>query len=220
MNRSEQLGPRLSAIIGMLRPDDNLWDICCDHAKVGEWAWHSGQFKQVHLMDQSGPVISKLRQKWDFNINKVRLYQADARTFNWSSLQGQVVIAGVGDNTIVEIIKQTQNFESVDQCEFVICAHRSPQIVRAFLRRKNFGLIDECVVQERGRFREIFKVSLQSQTPIRDFGSLLWKKQNALAVAYRSFSRQRLAQIQEKSDQAAKDLSALEKDLAAANFLA
>lgn len=101
-----RLSPRLQALLDLALPGQPLWDICCDHGLLGLKAIEMGSFPEVHFVDQVPHIIRNLAIRLvDFEPdNEVIECHLCAGQDIPIPVKGSVVIAGVGAQTILDIL--------------------------------------------------------------------------------------------------------------------
>lgn len=83
-----------------------LWDIGCDHSLLARINVHEGKFARVSCVDKSKSSLEKiLNETQEIDLGCIVLIEADGCDLDWKMVNGTVVIAGVGGNTVLKVIK-------------------------------------------------------------------------------------------------------------------
>lgn len=150
------LSARLQSIYEHLLPGEPVWDVCCDHGKLGQQALRSGQFPRVNFVDRAAHLIHPLRQKLGFD-QRAQFFPVAAEQVNeeWS---GTVVIAGVGAHLIKDILSEVIP-RAVRVQRWILGPHRHEEDLQKLLEanlifHRQFHLQKEWSVTERDRARK------------------------------------------------------------------
>jgi tRNA (adenine22-N1)-methyltransferase len=118
-------GPRLQLIFEQLLPGLPVWDFCCDHGYLGEAAVGSRLFPEVHFVDQVPSIIERLEKrlltKYILKNYKIKLSAAENLQ---EPVFGNVIIAGVGGHTILEILQSLQQKNLLQMQRLILGPHR------------------------------------------------------------------------------------------------
>ncbi len=86
-----------------------LWDIGCDHSLLAKINLNEKKFECVYCVDKSKSSLEKIYSgksgRLRLNPENIVLIEADGCTLEWPLVNGTVVIAGVGANTILKIVE-------------------------------------------------------------------------------------------------------------------
>lgn len=139
---------RLSKIYAFVKnyPSDiALWDLCCDHGKLGIMSLNADPERHVHFNDISGPIIEKLSRKLSQNFHtNYTLYAKDAKELEIdSSVKSIVTIAGVGGECALGIICELNKVQKLDNSVLIICSHYYQFELRVMLAQMHFKLLSE-----------------------------------------------------------------------------
>jgi len=171
------LGPRLDAIFDCVAQEqqgqryDAIWDCCCDHGYLGMKLLAAKLCPTVYFVDQVPHIIDQLKDKLDDLAERSlspRNYQtiaADASQLRFPDGQRHLVIlAGVGGEHIVDIIKAIEQQPDDCRIDYLLCPSTTQFDLREFLIKQSFGVKQENLVAEKGRDYEVLLVSAkQSQ---------------------------------------------------------
>ena len=85
-----------------------------------------------------------------------------------------IIIAGVGGDLLIELMRPIQSRNSDIELEFILCPVLHNYMVRCELIEMGFGLISETLVKENKRFYEVIHVSNQAAISLTNIGSEMW----------------------------------------------
>jgi len=159
------LSPRLQFIYDQLLPEQDVWDLCCDHGYLGIVALKSKRFRNIHFVDQAQHLVLALQAKWGHEA-AAYFYPHSAQTI-LTAMNGNIVIAGVGASKIIEILaglSQQQDFRS---CRLILVPHKDEEQLESMLEPYliKFRLDQRLSVQEGPRVRRVFVLNSRD-----DFG--------------------------------------------------
>jgi tRNA (adenine22-N1)-methyltransferase len=152
------LSHRLQLIFEQLLPGEPVWDLCCDHGKLGRQAVASGLFPRVCFVDSAAHLVERVRARLS-----AEGADASASFFGLAAeelpepLSGTVVAAGVGAHTLMDILRgQTKSSPR----RFVLGPQRDEEKLKIWLSEdpdfsRRYGLKCQFSVKERGRDRQI-----------------------------------------------------------------
>ena len=60
-----RLSKRLTAVYENLIPNEDVWDICCDHGYLGAAAYKSTRFSNIYFVDRVPATIEKLKIQFE-----------------------------------------------------------------------------------------------------------------------------------------------------------
>lgn len=157
LTQPPKLMPRLQHIKDLISPCDQLWDIGCDHGFLGIHMYLTGSCHKAILTDIKAKPLAeakKLAQAYGLGPDQVTLILGDGFAGLVPSPGDTVVIAGMGAYQIRSIL------QSIDLGqELTICLQPTwnREVLRRYLASQAF-LIQESLVQDRGRTYSIFKL--------------------------------------------------------------
>lgn len=158
-----KISPRLEAAFDHLLKDDEVWDFCCDHGLLGIKALKSNEFRSVHFIDQVPHIMQALKEKiLRFRVapmTRYFLHCCDGANIT-SHVNGTAVIAGVGGDTILEILKSLQTKKLLQAQRIILIPHKDEKHMKAQLScdsefAQTFLLANEIAVTERERLRQV-----------------------------------------------------------------
>ena len=159
-----------------------IWDCCCDHGLLGISLLNDDLADQVHFVDQVDTLIASLDEKLSdqYANSRWKTHCIDMAQLNLPRTEGSdepahlMVIAGVGGDLLIELVKAILVNNPDIPIEFILCPVRQNYQVRQALIKANLSLIDENLVKEKGLYYEVLHVSSVGGVPISSVGSLMW----------------------------------------------
>lgn len=150
--------PKRLHLLYDLAEGDELWDIGCDHSLLARINLRERRFSTVFCVDKSKNSLNKIQsnEKYTSELSVV-LIHCDGCHLDWDKVQGSVVIAGVGGNTVIKII-QSCPVKKRRQLVWLLNPFTS---VERFVTASS-QLFDEVPLQkfetiENGRTRSVYK---------------------------------------------------------------
>lgn len=159
-----KLSPRMQLIYDQLLPGKPVWDLCCDHGYMGLNAYESGDFPAVYFVDQVGPIVQQLKERFkekhlDPKSTIQTFFLSESAENLQIHLEGNVVIAGVGSFTIIKILRVlfTKGFLKAER--LILCPQDGPEkLLHGLFDLSDFDYEicnEDCKVEERGRIRKL-----------------------------------------------------------------
>lgn len=167
-----RLGKRLKALFDAIPPGyEEVWDLCCDHGRLGLALLESQRAKQVHFVDQIDSIMVDLQDRLDrYGATGYQLHTLPAEKLVLTpNTRPLLVLAGVGDEVTQAIISAASEHNPDTQPDWLISPANNLFQVRRYLQQQAFGLLEEGVVFENGRGYEWLRVSQDRQraaTPV------------------------------------------------------
>ncbi len=162
---------------------DHIWDCCCDHGFLGASLLHRQAAENIHFVDivpsLMAEVEAKLQRFFANSSAKWHTHCLDVAKLPLEQFSGKhlVIIAGVGGDLMMHFIEQIHQNHSALDIEFLLCPVHHQFALRQTLIGLQFGLIEEALLEENGRFYEVVLVSTanKNRKPIQTTGSELWR---------------------------------------------
>ena len=145
---------RIQIIAELVSANHKVIDIGTDHAYLPIYLVQKRAFTDVTAADISSKVLVQAQK----NIaryhltDKIKIIVSDGFK-NTSSQYDTAVIAGLGFNTIAKIINEAILLPE----ELIIESNNHIEQLRAFMMQKNYQIVNEIVVYEKGKYYVIFK---------------------------------------------------------------
>lgn len=140
MNISE----RLLAIANLIHPHANVIDVGADHGILEKYLIDSGKVNSIFAVEnKKGPFETLRKNLKDYDVNVSLSDGLD----EMPSETNVIVIAGMGGNLILDILKKDVNKLNGIQ-QIVVDAHRDAELVRREVIKLGFRIEQEKIVLE------------------------------------------------------------------------
>jgi len=200
-----RLGERLNHIfrwVDSAQPYDTIWDVCCDHGRLGLHLHKRHLNAHVYLVDKVAAIIDQVVEDFGYlDDGRLSFITADARELEALEVVPQkrtlVIIAGVGGNSLITMLEGVlTRLGGEVALDFMLSPNCQTFELREFLRGRPFCLIDEAFVTEKKFSHEHFWVRYDSRrssigegartecVPVSTIGDGLWKEMTDTKRAY------------------------------------
>ena len=124
-------------------PDDYdcVWDLCCDHGYLGQslldnWTT-SDTSSHIIFVDQRAHITSQLQENLrHYSSSRCSVITQDASTLVFrSDTKNLVIIAGVGGETLINIMQGLLAVNKGCSLDFILCPVNSLYYVRGMLKQ-------------------------------------------------------------------------------------
>ncbi len=185
-----KLTPRLNSIALLVDKGSSVVDVGTDHGYIPLFLITNGLANKCIATDVNEGPLNAAKETLDlFGItDKVSLRLGDGLgTIKNNDDVNTVIIAGMGGETIIKIIKD--GLEKIQGCCLILQPMTEVVAVRKFLMEHSFKIVDEVIAPEGQRFYEILKVVkspvnvLLTQKELR-FGPVLLKNRGETLLNY------------------------------------
>lgn len=156
---------------------DEIWDLCCDHGRLGLHLHQHHIHSRVYLVDKVAAIVDKLAVDYaSLNDGRIFFKCADARELQFSGRARRlVIVAGVGGQSLMAMLEGiienldtdasadctsdidrtsdidcTSHIDSKVELDFLLSPNSHTFELRGFLQANHFGLIDEAFISENG----------------------------------------------------------------------
>lgn len=167
------LSPRLNSLRSHYNSHESVWDIGCDHGKLGLSFLHEREVKSIHLVDPSPHVIKTLKYFIDSYITegsfKLIIHEKNGQNVIPGPERKLILIAGMGGKEINSIISHLHSYLSQDD-DLVISPHRDILPLRNTLHESPFFLGKESLVFDEGRFYQVISLKIKGTEKVHPFG--------------------------------------------------
>ena len=156
-----KLSKRMKLIADMVTPGKCVADIGCDHGYVSIYLVEQKKSEHVIAMDVAkGPLeIAKKNIMSSGLSGKIDVRLSDGFDALEAGESDEVIIAGMGGNLIIDILKRGLHKMSAGY-ELVLSPQSDVPLVRSFLRENGFVIKDEEMLVEDGKYYNIIKAEL------------------------------------------------------------
>ena len=145
------INKKLKAISSLTAKTDTVIDIGCDHAYLAIYLKKNNLVKDVYASDINKQALNNARiniQKANLNITT---YLADGFKNIDNSKINTAIIAGVGANTILDIVSLAPK----NITKFIISSNNHSEVIRKYFYNHKFYLTKEIVVLENNKYYPI-----------------------------------------------------------------
>jgi len=208
-----RLSKRLKTLFNQVPSDyDAIWDLCCDHGRLGMALLETERAPLVHFNDSVASIMTELEQQLlRYGAVNFQLHLSPAEQLE---LPGQgrqlLILAGVGDELSLRIIDALSQQLPASQLDWLISPANNLFQVRQALQQRQFGLLDEGLVFDKGRGYEWLYVSQDRQRagPDIDNPATFWDPSDTEHRRHLSKLLQHVRQQQRQPEQLHADAAA------------
>lgn len=154
-----ELSKRLKRIAEHVDKCESVADIGTDHGYIPIYLVKEGICKKAIASDiNKGPIEkAKVNVAFEGVSNKIKcLLGPGLNPLKVGEVNG-VILAGMGGNLTRDIL--LADMEKVKKYDFIILQPaQNPEVLREFLYKNDYEIIDEDLIKDEGRFYELFKV--------------------------------------------------------------
>ena len=154
-----ELSKRLKRIAEHVDKCESVADIGTDHGYIPIYLVKEGICKKAIASDiNKGPIEkAKVNVAFEGVSNKVKcLLGPGLNSLKVGEVNG-VILAGMGGNLTRDIL--LADMDKVKKYDFIILQPaQNPEVLREFLYKNDYEIIDEDLIKDEGRFYELFKV--------------------------------------------------------------
>lgn len=169
---------RIESILKLVpSSNDVLWDLCCDHGNIGLSASKHHQQMNIKFVDQVQSIIDKLNNRLvEIKDNRLSTICESATLVNYNNdLKNTFLIAGVGGDLTIKILKQILSTNNTVKNTFIISPHNNISNVREYLVSSGLKLETEILVEDNNQFYEMIVLNNSSAKVPTKFGHEIWK---------------------------------------------
>ena len=176
----------------VIKQYEHIWDCCCDHGLLGFNLLNKHCADIVHFVDIVPQLLIdieiRLSKHWQGDPDSWQVHCCDVAQLpllpSSKNDQHLVIIAGVGGELMIELLKGLQVSFKGGNVEYILCPVHHNYKVRAYLSAQQFALIDESLIIENKRGYEILHVSTKGDNALSLVGSLMWDLNNREHLNY------------------------------------
>jgi tRNA (adenine22-N1)-methyltransferase len=183
-----RLGERLEHVfewVNSAQTYDDIWDLCCDHGRLGLHLSKRHLSSNVYLVDKVASIIDKLERDFgELEDDRLSFITADAGELSIPTTKNTlVIIAGVGGQNLIAMLEGiVARLDEGAALDFILSPNYHMFELRAFLQARPFTLIDEAFVTENNfshehlwlRYDSVSSVDSNSK-PVTAIGDSLWQ---------------------------------------------
>lgn len=154
-----ELSKRLKKIAEHVDKCESVADIGTDHGYIPIYLVKEGLCKRAIASDINKGPIEKAKVNVNFEgvSDKVKcLLGPGLNPLKVGEVDG-VILAGMGGNLTRDIL--LEDLDKVKKYDFIILQPaQNPEVLREFLYKNNYKILEEDLIKDEGRFYELFKV--------------------------------------------------------------
>lgn len=179
---------RIQEIINLPKGEYSIvWDLCCDHGKIGMGFLKMGM--RVHFVDRVSSIIDKLVKELKTtdipNTHYKVQYHNILRMKDQFDKKDLIILSGIGGYLIEQMLTKLHhvNFKG----EILICAHQNVLELRKYLSLTPHTMLDEKLIKENGKFYELILLkigSTDSKQQVQAIGSKMWSSYHEIHDDY------------------------------------
>ena len=149
---------RLMDIINLIDYGKNVIDVGTDHGLVPLYLAKNNISSNIWATDISAPSLKKLEDQLDSKLSKIIKTKVTDGFKGIEKEDNQIaIIAGMGGNTIVEIIQSSMQFaQNLDY--MILESNIATEKLRLFLYENNFDLMRDFLSFENEKYYDILQV--------------------------------------------------------------
>lgn len=151
------LSVRLQAVADMVTPNNVIADIGTDHGYVPIYLVKNKISPYAYAMDiNEGPIMRAANNIEEEGLtDKIEAIQSDGMEKLISGMADTVVIAGMGGELIINILKNSKVNDALK--ELILSPHKNADMVRSHIMSMGWHIEDENMVFDMGKFYNIIK---------------------------------------------------------------
>lgn len=150
-----RVSARMRAIVDCLEDGRPTWDLCCDHGRIGLWAWWTRSLPELHFVDRVPSVIESLKRDVArlAGGSSIGFHPVDAASIVLPERPCNVILSGVGFRAFTRIVAALYAKPRADR--LVVSVHAEAELLAPYLERTGWRLNRGVDVDEAGRVRSI-----------------------------------------------------------------
>lgn len=195
------LSDRLKVVGGMIKDVNTIVDVGTDHAYIPIYLIKNNIIEKAIASDiNSGPVEKAKKNVSNYNLgDKIICRLGGGLTTVKPKEVDAAIIAGMGGNLIRDIIEESKEvFKNLDYA--ILQPVQNPEVLREYIYKSGYKIIDEELVKEEDKFYEIFKVKYDNKIkevrPIHyEVSETLIKKKHPVMKEYLAFKLDKYTKI-------------------------
>jgi len=210
------LSKRLQALCDMVTPGNRVADVGCDHGFVSIYLVQKGIAPYVYAMDvREGPLQRAKEHIASYQMEAyIETRLSDGVTALLPGEADALVCAGMGGKLMQKILTEGKDKVS-GMKELILQPQSEIQAFRVFLRQEGFGIVEEKMICEEGKYYPMMRVvpgagklldeahpddaDRQLQQRLWDkFGRLLLEEKNPVLISFLHFNIKLHEEILEK----------------------
>ena len=143
---------RLKILFNLIDSGKIFADVGCDHGKISKAVLDSGKFEKVIISDISAPSLEKAKTLLESYGDKVTAIVSDGFE-NFNETPCQAIIAGMGGEEIVKIIKSAKNLPN----GLILAPQKNNDKVRKAVIELGYKILKDFTFYSSGKFYDVIK---------------------------------------------------------------
>lgn len=179
---NHKLSLRLQKIIDAALGNFNaIYDLCCDHGKIGMALSATDPNLKIYLVDQVDSIINDL-YSYIPKKEKIQILKEDCRKLEIYGQKNLYIIAGIGGHLAVEIFHNIKNQDK--DATFLFCLNQSVEDLKEAIQDSGQNLISEefFIDNEHGYY--LFMTNKSGGSDIQVFYPSLFDFKSSAQKAY------------------------------------
>ena len=198
------ISERLKAVAGMVTKGKKVADIGTDHGYVPIYLVENSICSKVYAMDiNEGPLKIADKNIAIHGLNyKIETIQSNGMDKLKDNMVDGAIISGMGGDLIVDILSRGKNIKGIK--ELVLSPHKRVDLVRKYLLKNNWEIIDEKMLIDSGKYYTIIKalkndknLHMYSDVELK-YGKILLDNKDLILKGYLEKEYSKFADIFEK----------------------
>ena len=171
--RPVALSERLRTVAGMVTKGNRVCDVGCDHGFVPIYLVQQGISPRVLAMDlREGPLRAAREHVAAYGLEGQIESRLSDGLHNYNIGEADTLIcAGMGGGLMQRIL-ETEREKTDSFQELILQPQSETWRFRRFLREGGFGILDEEILKEDGKFYQVIRASRQGLTGAQDGGGM------------------------------------------------
>lgn len=189
------LSERLRTVAGMVTKGNRVCDVGCDHGFVPVYLVQQGISPYVLAMDlREGPLGAAREHVAEYGLEGQIETRLSDGLHNYNAGEADTLIcAGMGGGLMQRILEVSREKTASFQ-ELVLQPQSEPARFRGFLRESGYGILDEEMVAEDGKFYQVIRASGQGVTDMWDGGGI----EGTLPAACADIPEEKLCKLEDR----------------------
>lgn len=170
MKRCFSLSPRLQAVADLVPMGQPLVDVGSDHGQLPVWLLLHGKIPYAIATDlRSGPLNRgrELAERWELKKEQIDFRLCDGLSAVHSQEVHTVTVAGMGGETIADILEATVWTKEVGH-SFVLQAMSGMDGLRRYLSENGFSILREVLVEEGRTLYVVLQAEFGQMKPLTE----------------------------------------------------
>ena len=150
------LSPRILSIADRVsHKSDYVYDLCCDHGKIGHEVYRRNTHQQIIFVDICSPIINKLKKDTDIPRANFFIKSATEMEFKHTT-KTSFIISGVGGLISAKIIENINKQIENTSCEIIVSLNQQLEQFKEHLIKDNVFPLKEYIVVSGNQVYEQF----------------------------------------------------------------